>query len=76
MAKNDDENDFGFSFVDSEEIKQTAQTTQTKLEQMRKLILPLLNNLAKNEDKDTIYWPNRTKKINEVISKINKLVDE
>jgi hypothetical protein len=72
----EDEDDFGFSFISKEEIsKEGKQTTQNKLEAMRKLILPLLNNLAKNEDKDTIYWPNRTKKIKDVISKINKLVD-
>jgi len=71
-----EEDDFGFSFVSGEEIKKSEkQSTQNKLEQMRKLILPLLNNLAKNEDKDHIYWPNRAKKIKEVISKINKLVD-
>lgn len=72
----EEDDDFGFSFINSEELKkESSKTVQNRLEQMRKLILPLLNNLAKNEDKDTIYWPNRTKKIKEVIAKINKLVD-
>ena len=72
----DEEDDFGFSLVSGDDIKAPdLQTTQSKLEQMRKLIMPLLKNLAKNDDKEYIHWPNRSKKITEVINKINKLVD-
>lgn len=72
----DEEDDFGFSLVSGDDIKSTdLETTQSKLEQMRKLIMPLLKNLAKNDDKEYIHWPNRSKKITDVINKINKLVD-
>ena len=33
--------------------------TQTE----RKLIMPLLNNLKTNPEKDYIYWPNRQEKV-------------
>ncbi len=40
------------------------------------MIIPLLNNLAKDPDKEYIHWPNRTKKIEEFRKKIDKLIEE
>lgn len=68
--------DFGFSAVDEDELE-ILQTTKTqlqtvseaavsiedKLNKMYNMITPLLNNLAKNPEKDYIYWPNRLDKI-------------
>ena len=70
-------NDFGFTAMDAEEhasvdtkiIEKTTTATEviTKLDDF---IRPLLENLAKDSDKDYIYWPNRvdiiTKKIHEL----------
>ena len=41
------------------------------------MILPFLNNLKKNPEKDMIKWngKDRVEKIDEFIVKINKLID-
>jgi hypothetical protein len=41
-----------------------------KLKTLEGLILPLLINLSKNPEKDTIKWPNRKPIIDAQISKI------
>ena len=38
-----------------------------------KLILPLLQNLMKNEDKEYIYWPNRRAIIQSQIDRLQKI---
>jgi serine/threonine protein kinase len=58
--KIDEDNDFGFSFAHTEDIKIEAND---KVEGLKKMIMPLLNNLMKNPEKDTIVWPDREKKI-------------
>jgi hypothetical protein len=61
-----------------EQSKVVAKATteaQTKLETLRDMIMPLLNNLAKDPDHQYIYWPNRAEKINQFIIKINNFVD-
>lgn len=57
------------------EVAKTNQEMQNKLEQLRKMIMPLLNNLAKDEKSEYIYWPDRAKKIKSFIDKVNKVVD-
>ena len=37
---------------------------------LEKMIIPLLKNLMKNPEKEYIYWPNRTDKIQKQIDKI------
>ena len=70
-------NDFGFTAMDAEELASVdtkiIEKTTTATEVITKLddfIRPLLENLAKDSDKDYIYWPNRvdiiTKKIHEL----------
>lgn len=46
------------------------EQVRQKLSQVEQLILPLLYNLKKNEDKEYIYWPNRTEVIDKQIQKI------
>jgi|TARA_R100000008_G_scaffold84337_2_gene71493 hypothetical protein len=41
-----------------------------KLNQVELMIIPLLNNLKKNPDKEYIFWPNRTSVIDGQIEKI------
>jgi len=68
--------DFGFTAVNEEELKsvqqnadrandaeQGMQTTQEKLDNLYNAVQPLLNNLKANPEKDYIYWPNRTVKV-------------
>jgi len=64
-----DEFDFGFTMVDEEEldivqqVKSTAETTTLEVDKLKKksdtmygMIMPLLNNLAANPEKDYIKW--------------------
>lgn len=56
------EDDFGFSFVDEEEI--AAVGIKSKTAELLDAVMPFLDNLAKNPEKDHIKWPNRVEKIN------------
>lgn len=71
-----DDFDFGFTAVDEHEldaVKQANDTaqkmavgvdaTQDKIDKLYNAIVPLLNNLKKNPEKDYILWPNRLQKV-------------
>ena len=71
-----DKFDFGFTAVDEDELevvqKQTqklestsgkAEELEDKLNKLYNSILPLLSNLKANPEKDYIYWPKRTEKV-------------
>jgi hypothetical protein len=68
-----EEDDFGFTMITADDL--AAPEAQVKLEMLRDMIMPLLNNLKKDGHKDVIHWPNRVEKIDAFIQKINKLVD-
>lgn len=75
----DDEFDFGFTTV-SEDVFQQAEAAvqegQQKAEAIYKLILPLLNNLAKDADKNAyIHWPHRAEKIEAFKKKLNTILN-
>tara|TARA_R110002074_G_scaffold7751_6_gene32721 strand:- start:7244 stop:7513 length:270 start_codon:yes stop_codon:yes gene_type:complete len=76
MAKTDLDFDFGFTAMDAEELdavqeqvqavsQATAVATevQDKIDALYNMIMPLLNNLQKNPEKEYIYWPNRMDKV-------------
>ena len=67
-----DDFDFGFTAVDFDPTAVQAQVdnAQSKLQQVESLILPLLNNLLKNPEKEYIHWPNRQAVIKKQIDKI------
>jgi hypothetical protein len=58
--------------LDAERAKLYEETTG-KLKQLEEMIMPLLVNLMKNPEKEYIYWPNRTEKIQDQIDKILSL---
>jgi len=71
-----DKFDFGFTAVDEDELevvqKQSqklestsgkAEELEDKLNKLYNSILPLLSNLKQNPEKDYIYWPKRTEKV-------------
>jgi hypothetical protein len=43
---------------------------EEKVEELEKIIMPLLVNLLKTADKEYIYWPNRGNKIQEQIDRV------
>lgn len=72
----DDIFDFGFTAVNeddlssvetskriAEEYSSTAEELQSRLDRLYKSIVPLLENLKKNPEKEYILWPDRTHKI-------------
>lgn len=87
--KIDDDDDFGFSAVSEDELKEmerqlqmavvekdgTAASLQQKLEAVYAAILPLLTNLEKNPDKEYIYWPGRDKKIKAFRQKLQSIIN-
>jgi hypothetical protein len=84
--KLDESFDFGFSIVDEGELEvlQEAQDTITtvsaeaatleeRLNKLYNMMMPLLNNLAKNPDKNYIFWPNRLAKIEQFRDQLDKV---
>ena len=57
-------------------LARVEETYKGKLEQLYKLIMPLLNNLAKDSSKEYIYWPDRTQKMQHFIKKIQAIVND
>ena len=56
------------------ELKQVAASYEEKLNTLYKMVMPLLNNLAKDAEKDYIYWPGRQKKMQDFIKQVEALV--
>lgn len=68
--------DFGFTAVDENELEAvqqaaasatqastTAHTLEERLDALYNAVQPLLTNLKANPEKEYIYWPNRTAKV-------------
>lgn len=71
--------DFGFTAVTEEELE-TVQSLDERiydqtdrLERLYNAIIPLLNNLKKNPEKDYILWPNRLEKVEQFEDMLNKI---
>jgi hypothetical protein len=58
----------------SKVVVDTANQLTDKLHGLRNMIMPLLNNLAKDPDKEYILWPDRSEKIKAFIKKIDEYV--
>ena len=83
----DDIFDFGFTAVSEEELEvvqktaasaeeaaATATSYEDKLNRLYNAILPLLSNLKANPEKDYIYWPNRTEKVEQFEDMIANII--
>ena len=73
-------NDFGFTAMDADELASVdtkiIEKTTTATEVIKNLddfIRPLLENLAKDSDKEYIYWPNRIEIINKKIAELDEI---
>jgi len=76
--------DFGFTAVDEDELEVTKQVDvaekaaahhEDRMNRLYQSILPLLQNLKKNPEKEYIKWPNRIKKIEEFENHIAQIVN-
>lgn len=78
--------DFGFTAVDESELEAVQNTEtivneysnqlsglQDRLDGVYSAILPLLENLKKNPEKDYIYWPDRVAKIDAFKEKLESI---
>lgn len=84
----DDIFDFGFTAVTEEELQSVetsrniaeeamteAQELDKRLSSLYNSIIPLLDNLRKDPEKDYIYWPDRTAKIDAFETKLANIVN-
>jgi hypothetical protein len=71
--------DFGFTAVDENELEAvqsvtaSASSVEERLHGLYNAIIPLLNNLKKNPEKDYILWPNRLAKVEEFEDHLQKI---
>lgn len=81
--KIDEKFDFGFSILSEEELQnatnisneieskeQEINRLNSRLVKVKEIILPLIQNLQKEPQKNYIYWPNRTELLQELMKKI------
>lgn len=58
-----------------DEVTATAQEYKDRLNALNKMIQPLLKNLAADADnKPYIYWPDRKKKMQDFMARVNAVV--
>jgi len=73
--------DFGFTAVDEDRIEAVqkvsseASDNEERLNNLYNAIVPLLNNLKKNPEKDYILWPNRLAKVEEFETHLQKIYE-
>ena len=48
----------------------SQKAIQAKLDQMYNAVIPLLNNLQKNPEKEYIFWPDRHNKVEQFREKL------
>jgi len=78
--------DFGFTAVDEEELDavqnarqdtagldESLEHVQNKLDTLFNAVIPLLNNLKKNPEKDYILWPDRLAKVESFEDHLQKI---
>ena len=58
----------------TKELQQTAEQLQAKIKGLREMVMPLLNNLAADPDKEYILWPDRSTKIKAFIKTIDDYI--
>lgn len=82
----DDFFDFGFTAVDENELEAvqkitskaetlgaSAMNTQEKIDKLYNAVIPLLNNLKKNPEKEYILWPDRLNKVEQFETHLQKI---
>ena len=78
--------DFGFTAVDEEELSSVQEATTTaaavatkaagtqdQLDKLYNAIIPLLNNLKKNPEKEYILWPKSLDKVEAFETMLTKI---
>lgn len=60
----------------SSEWQAQAEEWKGKANAIYDAVIPLLNNLQSNEEKEYIYWPNRTIKIDQFKLKLQQVLND
>jgi hypothetical protein len=68
-----EEFDLGFTTFSANEVNEVKEY-QDRLSKVRKMIIPFLENLMRDPDKD-IHWPNRDVKIGEFKRKLEDIIE-
>jgi hypothetical protein len=81
-------NDFGFTSIEENDLDavrvateqfevalQQIKTVDNRAKSLYDAILPLLNNLKTNPERDYIFWPNRTSKIEAFEEKLANIMN-
>jgi hypothetical protein len=77
----DDDFDFGFTLMNENELDVVQETNEQmsewerKAQTMYQMIQPLLKNLASDESKEYIYWPDRVQKIQQFQIKLKSILE-
>jgi hypothetical protein len=79
--------DFGFTAVDADELEvvreareqvettsASAESSAAKAQLLYDAVVPLINNLKANPEKDYIYWPNRYEKLDAFADKLHEIL--
>lgn len=79
--------DFGFTAIDIDELDEvreakevaettsvTAQSNAVKAQLIYDAVLPLLKNLKANPEKDYIYWPDRSSRLDAFAEKLKSIL--
>jgi hypothetical protein len=73
----DDDFDFGFTTIHADDLPHDKEAELTAaLQKLYNSILPLLQNLKSQPEKDYIMWPDRTTKITAFKKKIDNIVKD
>ena len=70
--------DFGFTFDDEKDITPITDEVadlKERLQAIRRIYLPLLQNLSKNADQPIIKWPDRGPVLKKQIDKLTMLTE-
>ena len=73
--------DFGFTFASEDDFTDKTEVDILKaeacdaLDEVYKMIDPLLNNLQKDPEKDIIKWPGRAEKVKTFQDSLKKKID-
>lgn len=80
--------DFGFTAVDeneleavrlaqasAEDLSSQLQTVDTRAKMLYDTVMPLINNLKNNPEKDYIYWPDRYEKLDAFADRLYQIMN-
>jgi hypothetical protein len=85
MENKKDVFDFGFTFADEAEVivdndryrdlQKQVSDLRNRIDLLKSMFVPFLENLAKEPDKAMIKWPNRSEVVTKQLDKLRQITD-